>query len=68
MSTGFGAAGGVVTDPWIEGLQLNLVRVQRDGAFDDQLVKLIMDNVRYPEAALGDLRAQLAACRRRAAA
>ena len=63
MSTGFGAAGGVVTDPWIEGLQLDLVRVQRDGAFDDQLVKLIMDNVRYPEAALGDLRAQLAACR-----
>ena len=63
MSTGFGAAGEVVTDPWIEGLQLDLVRVQRDGAFDDQLVKLIMDNVRYPEAALGDLRAQLAACR-----
>jgi N-methylhydantoinase B len=63
MSTGFGAAGNLVTDPWIEGLQLDLVRVQRDGAFDDQLVKLIMDNVRYPEAALGDLRAQLAACR-----
>ena len=63
MSTGFGAAGGVVTDPWIEGLQLDLVRVQNAGAFDDQLVKLIMDNVRYPEAALGDLRAQLASCR-----
>jgi N-methylhydantoinase B len=63
MSTGFGAAGNLATDPWIEGLQLDLVRVQRDGAFDEPLVKLIMDNVRYPEAALGDLRAQLAACR-----
>lgn len=63
MSTGFGAAGSVVTDPWIEGLQLDQVRIQRNGTFDDTILKLILDNVRYPDAALGDLRAQLAACR-----
>jgi N-methylhydantoinase B len=63
MSTGFGAAGSVVTDPWIEGLQIDHLRIQRDGQFDPALVKLVMDNVRYPDAALGDLRAQLAACR-----
>ena len=63
MSTGFGAAGGGVTDPWIEGLQIDQLRIQRDGDFDPTLLKLVLDNVRYPESALGDLRAQLAACR-----
>jgi N-methylhydantoinase B len=62
MSTGFGAAGAGVTDPWIEGLQLDQVPIQRNGEFDEQLLKIVLDNVRYPEAALGDLRAQLAAC------
>lgn len=63
MSTGFGAAGAMVTDPWIEGLQIDQLRIQRDGEFDAPVLKLILDNVRYPESALGDLRAQLAACR-----
>lgn len=63
MSTGFGAAGGGVTDPWIEGLQIDQLRIQRDGEFDPALLKLVLDNVRYPDSALGDLRAQLAACR-----
>lgn len=62
MSTGFGAAGGAVTDPWIEGLQIDHLRIQRNGEFDPQLLKLVLDNVRYPESAMGDLRAQLAAC------
>ncbi|MGH9089309.1 MAG: hydantoinase B/oxoprolinase family protein [Acidimicrobiales bacterium] len=63
MSTGFGAAGAGVTDPWVEGLQIDQLRIQRDGAFDAALLKLVMDNVRYPDSAFGDLRAQLAACR-----
>jgi N-methylhydantoinase B len=63
MSTGFGAAGAGVTDPWVEGLQIDHLRIQRHGDFEPQLLKLVLDNVRYPDAAMGDLRAQLAACR-----
>ncbi len=62
MSTGFGASGGVVTDPWIEGLQFDQVRIMDQGRLDDGLMRFIADNVRYPDASMGDLRAQLAAC------
>lgn len=62
MSTGFGAGGGAVTDPWVEGLQFDQVRIIDQGRTDDGLMKFIADNVRYPEASMGDLRAQLAAC------
>jgi N-methylhydantoinase B len=61
-STGFGASG-LVTDPWIEGLQLDQLRLYHAGRLDEQLLAVIRDNIRYPESSLGDLRAQLAACR-----
>jgi N-methylhydantoinase B len=63
MSTGFGAGAGNVADPWMEGLQFDHVKIIEAGEMDQKLMRFISDNVRYPEASLGDLRAQLAACR-----
>ena len=63
LSTGFGAGGGMVTDPWVEGLQFDQAKIMDAGVINEPLMKFIADNVRYPEAAMGDLRAQLAACK-----
>jgi N-methylhydantoinase B len=62
MSTGFGAASSAA-DPWIEGLQLDQIKIHERGVPDRKVLKLISDNIRFPEAAMGDLRSQLAACR-----
>lgn len=62
LSTGFGASG-LAADPWMEGLQLDQVRVIRGGESDEQVMRMIGDNIRYPESSMGDLRAQIAACR-----
>ncbi len=62
MSTGFGArAAGV--DAWLEGLQLDQLKLIDQGVYDEKLLKVISDNIRFPDAALGDMRAQFAACR-----
>src|SRR5271157_497687 len=61
MSTGFGAATNVL-DPWMEGLQLDQLRIYKGGEPNTELLKVIADNIRYPEASMGDLRAQMAAC------
>jgi N-methylhydantoinase B len=47
-----------------EGLILPPVRIARQGAVEDDLLRLILANVRTPGERLGDLRAQLAANRR----
>ncbi|NNN20321.1 MAG: hydantoinase B/oxoprolinase family protein [Acidimicrobiaceae bacterium] len=62
LSTGFGASG-LAADPWMEGLQLDQVRVISGGEPDEQVMRMIRDNIRYPESSMGDLRAQIAACR-----
>jgi len=62
MSTGFGA-GGAVSDPWMEGLQLDQVKIYEAGEPDRKVLRVIADNIRFPEASMGDLRSQLAACR-----
>jgi len=61
MSTGFGASG-LAFDPWGEGLQLDQLKVWEAGVPDEKLLKLIGDNIRFPEASMGDLRSQVAAC------
>ena len=61
MSTGFGAATNVL-DPWMEGLQLDQLRIYKAGEPNTELLKVIADNIRYPESSMGDLRAQMAAC------
>ncbi|HXQ50076.1 MAG TPA: hydantoinase B/oxoprolinase family protein [Stellaceae bacterium] len=61
-STGFGA-GPHVPDPWLEGLQLNQLKIYRDGVLDETLYRVISDNIRFPESSLGDMKSQMAACR-----
>jgi N-methylhydantoinase B len=61
-STGFGA-GPQVADPWFEGLQLDQLKIYREGELDDTLFRVIKDNIRFPESSLGDMKSQMAACR-----
>jgi len=61
MSTGFGAQANVF-DPWMEGLQLDQLKIYEAGVPKKDLLKLIADNIRYPDAAMGDMRGQIAAC------
>jgi N-methylhydantoinase B len=62
MSTGFGA-GPMMADPWQEGLQLDQIRLYEGDEVDQKVLKIISDNIRYPDSSLGDMRAQFAACR-----
>ena len=56
-----GALGGVTTDIYAEGLQVPIMKYQREGRVNEDLVELIRMNVRIPERAMGDLRAQVTA-------
>src|SRR6201995_3301245 len=62
MSTGFGA-GAEGVDPWQEGLQLGQVKIYEGGKVNEVLLKVIRDNIRFPDSSLGDMRAQMAACK-----
>jgi N-methylhydantoinase B len=62
MSTGFGA-GAEVQDPWMEGLQLDQLKIYEAGKLNKVLHKVLYDNIRFPESSLGDMRSQMAACR-----
>ena len=62
MSTGFGA-GPTVADPWIEGLQLDQLKIYEAGKLDETLYRVLKDNIRFPESSLGDMKSQMAACR-----
>jgi N-methylhydantoinase B len=61
-STGFGA-GPAVADPWLEGLQLDQLKIYREGRLDETLYRVLKDNIRFPESSLGDMKSQMAACR-----
>jgi N-methylhydantoinase B len=61
-STGFGA-GATVADPWLEGLQLDQLKIYEAGKLNDTLYRVIKDNIRFPESSLGDMKSQMAACR-----
>lgn len=50
------------TDIFQEGLRLPWLRLYRDGNPVEDIFKIIRANVRIPTMALGDLRAQIAAC------
>ena len=62
MSTGFGA-GPTVADPWIEGLQLDQLKIYEAGKLNETLYRVLRDNIRFPESSLGDMKSQMAACR-----
>jgi N-methylhydantoinase B len=62
MSTGFGA-GPTVADPWLEGLQLDQLKIYEQGTVNETLYRVLKDNIRFPESSLGDMKSQMAACR-----
>ena len=62
MSTGFSAAS-LVQDPWMEGLQLDQIKIHERGRSNETVLRIIHDNIRFPNEAFGDLRSQIAACK-----
>src|SRR5258708_27210969 len=56
-----GVLGGVTTDIYSEGLQIPIVKYAKAGVVNRDLVDIIRMNVRIPERAMGDLRAQITA-------
>jgi len=58
-----GVLGGRTTDIYAEGLQIPFVKVVKEGIEDSEILAFIAMNVRRPELAFGDYRAQLAAIR-----
>ncbi len=58
-----GTLDGITTDIYSEGLQIPIVKYQREGEVNQELVDIIRANVRLPDRAMGDLRAQLTAIR-----
>ena len=58
-----GVLGAMTTDIFSEGLQIPFLKLYREGKVNQDLVDIIRMNVRLPERAIGDLRAQLTAVR-----
>jgi N-methylhydantoinase B len=58
---GFGYSG--TREIYEEGLQFRSLKLYRGDEPNQDLLQLISDNVRFAESCLGDLRAQIAACR-----
>jgi N-methylhydantoinase B len=58
-----GTLDGITTDIYSEGIQIPIVKYQKAGVVNEELVEIIRMNVRLPERAMGDLRAQLTAVR-----
>src|SRR6266404_3964418 len=56
-----GTLGGIMTDIFSEGLQVPIVKYAKKGVVNQDLVDIIRMNVRIPERAMGDLRAQITA-------
>src|SRR5262249_53328614 len=52
---------GATTDIFSEGLQMPIVKIYRKGVPNEELISIIRTNVRLPERAMGDFRAQIAA-------
>ncbi|MBS7707157.1 hydantoinase B/oxoprolinase family protein [Chelatococcus asaccharovorans] len=58
-----GTLDGMTTDIFSEGLQMPLVKAWRAGVPNEEILSIIRMNVRLPERAMGDLKAQVAAVR-----
>jgi len=56
-----GTLGGMTTDIYSEGLQVPILKYQDQGKVNQDLVDIIRMNVRIPNRAMGDLRAQVTA-------
>ena len=58
-----GTLDGMTTDIYSEGLQMPIVKAWRRGVPNEDIFSVIRMNVRLPERAMGDLKAQVAAVR-----
>ena len=56
-----GTLSGVTTDIYSEGIQIPILKYQRAGVVNEELLDIIRMNVRIPDRAMGDLRAQITA-------
>ena len=45
------------------GCRVRSVKIYNEGRPNTEVLRLIEDNIRFPESSLGDLRAQIACCR-----
>src|SRR5262245_5547480 len=61
VRVGFGFSG--TREVYEEGLQFRSLKLYRGDQPNQDLFQIITDNVRFAESCLGDLRAQIAACR-----
>ncbi len=50
------------TEIYQEGLQIRSVKVHKKGKPDEEILRLIRHNIRFPELSFGDMAAQIAAC------
>jgi len=60
-SSGFGSTNS--QQIFDEGIQLSAIKIYKAGVLDEELLRILRDNIRYPDSSLGDLRAQTAACK-----
>ena len=57
-----GSTGTRSTDIFQEGIQLRAIKVYERGRANEEVLRIIQDNSRFPDITLGDFRAQIAAC------
>ena len=60
LRTGFGNV--QTYEIFHEGIQMRSIKIFDAGVRNDGVWQMITDNIRFPEASLGDFRAQMAAC------
>ena len=58
-----GSMSGGLNEIWKEGLRIPVVRLMSRGVLDQELMDIILLNMRLPEERKGDINAQIAACR-----
>jgi N-methylhydantoinase B len=51
------------TDAFAEGLQFNAIKIEEEGRKNDVMWQLLRDNCRAPQLVVGDMEAQVAACK-----
>ena len=56
-----GTLGGVTSDIYSEGIQIPILKYQKAGVVNEDLIDIIKTNVRMADRAMGDLRAQIVA-------
>ncbi len=60
MRIGFGSY--ATSEVFAEGIQMRSLKIYEAGRRNETLWQILRDNTRFPDAALGDMRAQIACC------